>query len=369
MNINRHNYEAYLLDLLEGRLSVVEQQLLQDFLQLNPDCGGGLTEIEPWILEGEQVSFQNSELIKKELPGPDSILSDHNFDLFSIARMEGDLSQEQLAAHQSMVEGNDRSAQLWEEWLLTRMVPEALSFGGKEKLKHKNGQKSRVLWISIISSAAALAIVFILLRTGSTLPQQKLSVQAPVETSNQQEVFVPDQADMQVEDAVEVEEAVQVEDAVQVEEQLQSSNRLVTVSVKMDYDRPVEEQSSRSVQRDDLQPRPLRIAENRLPASSQAGMPVADQIEPLYVPPVPVHLSSLTVAQISELDLQEMLEDYREEKDISLWKVASAGIKGINKLAGSDISLMASRDEEGEVSGFELKSKRFSVSRPLSREE
>ena len=41
----------------------------------------------------------------------------------------------------------------------------------------------------------------------------------------------------------------------------------------------------------------------------------------------------------------------------------------INRLAGSDISLMAPRDEEGEVSGFRLKSKRISLSRPLSRDE
>jgi hypothetical protein len=69
------------------------------------------------------------------------------------------------------------------------------------------------------------------------------------------------------------------------------------------------------------------------------------------------------------MDLQEMVENYAEEKDFSLWKIADAGIRGINKLAGSEISLMASRDEEGEVSGFKLKSKRFSLSRPLGQEE
>jgi len=100
-----------------------------------------------------------------------------------------------------------------------------------------------------------------------------------------------------------------------------------------------------------------------------ASTAVPDQIEPLLVPPVPIHLSSLSVAQISEMDLQEMVEDYVEEKDFSLWKIADAGIKGINKLARSDISLLASRDEEGEVSGFKLKSKRFSLSRPLAQEE
>ncbi len=94
-----------------------------------------------------------------------------------------------------------------------------------------------------------------------------------------------------------------------------------------------------------------------------------DKIESLNVPQVPIHMSSLSVAQLSELGLQEVIENYAEEKDFSLWKVAKAGIKGINKLVGSDISLMASRDDEGDVSGYQLKGKRFSLTRPLARED
>jgi hypothetical protein len=94
-----------------------------------------------------------------------------------------------------------------------------------------------------------------------------------------------------------------------------------------------------------------------------------DQIQPLYIPPVDVQGSSLTLAQIYDQGLQELAENYVEENDISLWTIANAGIKGINKLAGSDISLLASRDEEGDISGFRLKSKRFSITRPLGREE
>jgi len=68
------------------------------------------------------------------------------------------------------------------------------------------------------------------------------------------------------------------------------------------------------------------------------------------------------------MDLQELVEEYSKEKNFSLWNVASAGINGINRLTGSEISLMSYRDDNGEVSGFRLKSKRFSLSRPLGQE-
>ena len=142
MEINRHNYEAYLLDLLEGRLSVDEQQQVHNFLLLNPDCGGELTEIEPWVLEGEEVCFQNSKLLKKEFPNPTTILTDHNFDLFSIARLEGDLTIEQEADYQSMLELDDLNAQQWDEWQRTRLVPESLLFQGKTAYCIKGNQKA-----------------------------------------------------------------------------------------------------------------------------------------------------------------------------------------------------------------------------------
>ena len=72
---------------------------------------------------------------------------------------------------------------------------------------------------------------------------------------------------------------------------------------------------------------------------------------------------------MADMDRRELFEEFTQEHNISLMSVANAGIKGINKLTGSDISLLASRDEEGDISGFRLKSKRFSVTSPLGREE
>ncbi|MCK4881373.1 MAG: hypothetical protein KAS82_11950, partial [Bacteroidales bacterium] len=277
MEINRHNYEAYLLDLLEGRLSVEDQQKLHDFLLLNPDCTGELTEMEPWVLEGEKICFHNSNLLKKEIPNHTTELSDHNFDLFSIARMEGDLDDKQEAAHQSMVAEDEGRSTQWLEWQQTRLVAEPLLFKGKEKLKQKKGEKNRVIWISVISTAAAIALLIVLFRMGPVLPQQELSVQSLSETDAQQRSDVPDQPEGQSEK----EEPMEKEE--QVEEQrvpptsalpVQKSNNSGMFSVKKDHDRPIELESKNVVvPQDDLQSRPVRVSENRLNASSLVGEP------------------------------------------------------------------------------------------------
>lgn len=367
MKINRHNYEAYLLDQLEGRLSVEDQQKLHDFLLLNPDCSGELSEMDPWILEPEKVHFPNSKLLRKEIPSHSTILENHNFDLFSIARMEGDLNSDQIMAHQTLVEADDHIAQEWMEWQRTILVPEPLVFEGKDQLRRRNGSGPRVIILGVISAAAAVAMLFVLFRTGPDLPLQENALQALQEEVPQQALDVPAQSEAQIALVEPVENQM---DQTTADPPAQKLKDPVLFSIKKDHDRSLELESEINVvPQDDLQPRVLASAANQLSRSSRVEEAVPDQIEPLIVPPVPIHLSSLSIAQISEMDLQEMIENYTEEKDFSLLKVANAGIKGINKLAGSDISLLASRDDEGDVSGYQLKGKRFSLTRPLARKD
>lgn len=363
MEINRHNYEAYLLDRLEGRLSVEDQQHLHDFLQSNPDCSGELSELEPWFLEPAKMHYPERILLKRKFPDASSLLTDHNFDLFSIARMEGDLTREQEEAHRKMVAEDLQKYHHWMNWQLTKLVPAEVVFNDKDRLIRRKGISRRIIWISVISAAAAVAMVIVLLRMEPVLPQHELSMQ--------QHLDVPDQAEVQAGVRAEIAEPLQdqlVKQSPGLPEQ--KSNNSALVFVKKEHNRPLETESNKDLApMDNLQPRPLRVSETKVNLSSLAGKPVSDQIEPLNVPPAPVHLSSWSVAQIYDRGLQEVLADYTKEKDISFLTVANAGIKGINRIAGSEISLLASRDEEGEVSGFRLKSKRFSLTRPLGQEE
>lgn len=361
MKIDRHNYEAYLLDQLEGKLSVDMQQELYNFLRMNPDCRMELSGVEPWVLEVRRVSYQNSKLLKKELPNSSSILTDYNFDLFSIARMEGDLSAEQIKAHQNRVEADDQAAHLWKQWQQTRLAAEPLEFKEKDRIKHRNKSGARIIVLAVISAAAAIAMLFVLFRTGVELPQQELYTQDAQEAVSEQVIEIPRQAEIQV--------AQSTNDI--PEQEIQD---FLSLSNSKDHEHPFkpepEPESELIVEAmDDLQPRVLALVSNQLnwPATTMEVIP--DRIEPLSVPPVAIHLSSLSVAQLAELDLQEVIEDYSQERDLSLWKVAKAGIKGINKLAGSDISLIASRNDEGERSGYQLKGKRFSLTRPLGQED
>jgi len=367
MDINRNNYEAYLLDLMEGKLSVSDQQKVRDFLMLNPDCSPSLFGPEPWVLEPEEVLYSEREKLKKELPNADTGISESNFDLFSIARMEGDLTASQEWDHQQMVVENDERSLEWSQWQQTRLVAQKVKYGGKGALKRKRGLKRGVIWLSVLSSAAAIALLLIFLRVDTNIER------API-----------------AEESVEQEESSTIENnssPVLAEESLTPPGDPVLFSIKKVSDGPVESDGkgahrSPAETQDTLLPvepklvepelvesRPLRLAAQMSIPATPAHTVDYDQITPLNIPPTKASITNLTLAQIGEIDVQEVLVTYKEEKDISVWSIANAGLKGINKITGADMSLLAARDESGGLSGFRFKSKRFSVSRPVERSE
>jgi len=357
MEINRNNYEAFLLDLMEGKLSVEEKQKIRDFLKMNPDCAMLNEETKPWILETAKVTFSGKEQLKKELPDSGSKLSNGNFDLFSIARLEGDLTTAQEMEHQAKVESDKQRIKEWQVWKQTKLQAQSVIFPGKQKLKKSTGINRRVIWLSLFSAAATVALLFTLLRNDEVLPEMEIAVETP----NQ----IP---------VIEVPQTESVPLASQAQEiTIAVADEPVMFSIKKNPDRPIEspqKQDTMSLnQPRKVEARAIRLAGNVSYATDALPESPYDQIKALDIPPSDIYISSLTLAQISEIDLQEAIEDYTEEKNISLWSIANSGIKGINKITGSEISLLATRDDEGDVSGFRLRSKRFSLSRPLDQSE
>ena len=362
MKINRHNYEAFLLDRLEGKLSVEEMQALDQFLALNPDCNSELSQLEPWILSGSfgNLPCPNKELLKKDFPDQRAIPEEHNFDMFSIARMEGDLTDEQVRAHQAMLEEDDQKFLEWIQWQQAKLEAGPLTYAGKTRLKRRKIHTGRMILIPLIAAVAVLALLIILLRTEPDLPQQSSQIQAPQEeVAGENPIVLPEQEVLAAEvEPVTGKKSLRRDDPSEEHpaalEPVPSGESLTVLKVEEKYA---------------VQPEAIAFSARKFNRFSMLTEACYDRIEPLHIDPVPVHLSSLSLAQLSDIGLQEVVEEYAEEKGLSLWKIADSGIKGINKLTGSEISFMASRDEDGDVSGFQLKSKRFSFTRPLSRED
>lgn len=92
MKLDKDNYEAWLLDRMEGRLSVEQVRQLEIFLAAHPDLPAGPGGM-PVITEGTEV-FPWKDQLRRQYP-PVGVPDAGRLDDFLIARLEGDLNAEQ----------------------------------------------------------------------------------------------------------------------------------------------------------------------------------------------------------------------------------------------------------------------------------
>lgn len=371
MEINRNNVEAYLLDLLEGRLSVDGERKLREFLALNPDCDPGLEKDDLRTLTPEALLFPGKDGLRKEFPEPGQPVTRSHFDLFSVARLEGDLTEAQVGEHQRMMEGDPHLSREWEEWTQTRLPGVSVSYPGKTGLRKPVRRGTPLPWITILSSAAALVLVLLLitLRSG---PSTQLSQETVLSPSGQErEEMDPPLAPRPPQDPIRAEVPAEgagrsLASAVQEEAGTESADREETDKKPIVHGE-TDRLSEANITAPTVSSLGTRLAATLGPAPVPEG--TYDRIRPIHLPPVKVHTRSPGIPDLADLDLQEAVEAYAEEKNLSLFSIASAGIRGINRITGSDIELYAAKDDEGEISGFQFKSKRLNISTPLQKPE
>ena len=149
--INIDNYEAFLLDYMEGNLSTEDTVALQMFAAQHPHLNIDLNDLELVELNAEEVSFNAKENLKKPL------LSDKQF----VAYVENDLNAEEKQNIDQLCSTNESLAielKLYKKSFVTADVK--IIFENKNQLKK---QETKVLWFysrEVLAAAASLVLIF-----------------------------------------------------------------------------------------------------------------------------------------------------------------------------------------------------------------
>ena len=134
--IDHSNYEAWLLDRLEGNLTPGQEQELDAFLAAHPELDPGLDELPKLDQLHMALTTDDKDVLKRTLPPTGQPLLTH-IDDFLVARLEGDLTTEQLTGLRLFLQAHpelQRSAQLCD---LVKLVPEAMAFATKRDLERQ----------------------------------------------------------------------------------------------------------------------------------------------------------------------------------------------------------------------------------------
>jgi hypothetical protein len=135
MTININNFEAYLLDYLEGNLDPLLTADLMAFLAENPDYESYLPEYDGNLSLSQMLVCPQKNDLKKEFADVPEITPD-NFDEFCIASCEGILDKGQDSRLSDYISRHPDKKRDLDLYRVLRLQPDpALHFTDKEKLK------------------------------------------------------------------------------------------------------------------------------------------------------------------------------------------------------------------------------------------
>ena len=132
-HIDHTNYEAYLLDRMEGNLSPAQERELEAFLVMNPDLVPDDQELPSLTDTTASLSKFDKAALKRTLP-PNGMPGETPLDDLLIARLEGDLSPAQLHALKAYLLAHTEHQRAERTYALTKLGPEAMAFAAKEEL-------------------------------------------------------------------------------------------------------------------------------------------------------------------------------------------------------------------------------------------
>lgn len=186
--INKHNYEIWLMDYLDGKLGAAEVRELMGFLEQNPEVKVAMENLDQVILEKEEtISAFDKSSLKKPLFSE----TKHNHNALLVGAVENTLSRQQ---EEKLKHAMAAYPELINELLLfekTRIKPDlSIVYPNKKKLK-----KSRPLFTSYSSwlkAAAALLMIssigWFLIKPDDTKLQNRVSESRPQKTLESQEI-------------------------------------------------------------------------------------------------------------------------------------------------------------------------------------
>ena len=168
MNIERSNYEIWLIDWLDGNLSEIQVEQLQHFLSENPDLKEEFEELSLFNLKPSEKSFPNKNRLQKTTLN----LSGSQLEYLSVAYLEKDLSHDEQTELRENVELDPEKKNLFELIQKMRLSPVSLSYKHKKRLIRRTFAGNVIRFSLIGLSAAAIITLVIITSVSKPEPQQ-----------------------------------------------------------------------------------------------------------------------------------------------------------------------------------------------------
>ena len=179
--IDHTNYEAWLLDRLEGRLTPAQERELATYLLLHPDRMPVVDGLPVVSASHDTLDNTAKNALKRTIP-PIGLVTAATVEDHLIARLEGDLNDEQGRALEAFLAQHPAHARTWALVQATRIAPAIIRYPHKVALKKGEVRMLRPIWWLAAAAAVALMVVIGTLQHGTPIQPEQDLAQVPAPT-------------------------------------------------------------------------------------------------------------------------------------------------------------------------------------------
>jgi hypothetical protein len=356
MKPDRSNYEIWLIDWLDGKLSDQQREELMVFLESNPD----IREEAESMTDSRVVPPDHPFRLKQELQRTPADLSPSQVEYLAAAYLEGDISPEEEADLKLNLAVNSESQKIFEAIQKTKLSAPYVVYANKNSLV-KTVFFTGTLRISVSMLSAAAIIILLILnhffipRTGKEISQITQSV-ATLTIERTQPYMASDRV---------VTEYSVAKSNVKTEEtflQAKDKGQTETVTVVPDSSSGFERAVAPGYIA--FYNTPSISADEKITLRSQL---IESPVQPVQAETVDDDQSRLSKFIAKTFRAKILRQDKVSEEPLRSYEIAEAGIDGLNKLLGWQMALVKTNDESGQLKSLYFSSKLVKFNAPVRK--
>jgi hypothetical protein len=356
MEINRSNYEIWIIDWLDGKLDNDQVRMVEHFLKQNPDLSRETENLNELHLAPSKNKFKGKTLLKKSA----SELTDSQFENLCVAHLENDLSENQESELFEIIAKTPGKQKIFDTIQKIKVQPSDIKYPYKNLLYKKTFAEKLVRVSAVVLSAAAMVSVALIIFNAN--PLQIINNPA-VEAAN----IKP--ADLSHETSIKP-QANNLNSSVPVKS---NDNKLLISSVTA---KKLKSGSDSSYQKKD--PEIIRLQEpeklnsraeinlasvenhkSLIPSTTKRFIPAAEDEEEYHN-----RISRFIAKNFREKILKE---SNSTDSPLKGYEIATAGVTGLNKLLGWEMALNNINDDKGELKSVYFSSKILKFNTPVKK--
>jgi len=364
MQPDRTNYEIWLIDNLDGKLSNSQKEQLIMFLDDNPDIREEYEELSQYFIRPGESSFNRKNQLKKSA----SDLSQSQFELLCVASSENDLSEKQKDEIQSVIAGNQDKRETLELIKRLKLIAPDIKFNKKSSLR-KLTAGQRIVRLSVIglSAAAIVSIMISLFNLPFKTNYKPTPLTAIVITSDTNTVKAGNIVVLDSNIKAEKKEILHpnsinvfltINKSDEPEKKSFPVNSLVGDSSKM-----TEQIERARISKIDYI-HDVKLVEKEFTDALLATN--TDKKSSIETAEKPGFINAFVARVFREKILKSKTT---EAGSVKIYEVADVGINGLNKLFGWQMSLQKTRDEKGDLKSLYFSSKILKFNAPVKKSQ